>query len=118
MSKHIAIVGSRARTDRETVDRLVAEFPSDTVIVSGRAPGPDTWAEEVAKKYGLKMHVLRSDLAGTRSQGQVTRRYHRRNQLIVDMADEMFALVALNRSGGTEDAIKRAERKGIRVTLL
>jgi hypothetical protein len=34
------------------------------------------------------------------------------------MADEMFALVALNRRGGTEDAIRRAARKGITVTLL
>lgn len=118
MPKHIAIVGSRSRTDRETVDRLVAGFPLDVVIVSGGAPGPDTWAEEAAQKYGLRIHVLRADLSGLRSQGQRTRRYHRRNQLTVDMADEMFALVAPNRRGGTEDAINRARTKGIRVTLL
>ncbi len=118
MPKHVAIVGSRSRTDRQTVDRLVAGFPADTVLVSGGAPGPDTWAEEAAKQYGLKIHVFRPDLAGVRSQGQATRRYHRRNQLIVDMADEMVALVAPNRRGGTENAVRRAGRKGIRVTLL
>jgi hypothetical protein len=37
MSRHIAIVGARRRTDRETIDRLVAGLPADTVIVSGGA---------------------------------------------------------------------------------
>jgi hypothetical protein len=40
--RHIAIVGARRRTDRDTVDRLIARFPADTVIVSGGASGPDT----------------------------------------------------------------------------
>ena len=116
--KHIAIVGSRSRTDPETVDRLVAGLPRDTIIVSGGAAGPDTWAEEAAQKYGLTVWVFHPDLEGARSQGQVTRRYHSRNQRIVDAADEMFALVAPDRHGGTEDAIDRAKRKGIPVTLL
>jgi hypothetical protein len=37
--RHIAIVGARHRTDRDTVDRLVARLPADTVIVSGGASG-------------------------------------------------------------------------------
>ncbi len=82
--KHVAIVGSRQRTDRETVDRLVARLPDGAVIVSGGAPGPDTWAEEAALRYGRKIQVIRPDLEGARSQGQVTRRYHASNQRIVD----------------------------------
>jgi len=50
MPKHITIVGARSRTDWESVDRLVAGLPADSVIVSGGAPGPDTWAEEAARK--------------------------------------------------------------------
>jgi len=57
--KHIAIVGSRSRTDPETVDRLVAGLPRDTIIVSGGAAGPDTWAEKAAQKYGLTVWVFR-----------------------------------------------------------
>jgi hypothetical protein len=52
------------------------------------------------------------------SQGQITRRYHARNQQIVDAADEVFALVAPDRRGGTEDTIRRAQRKGIPITIL
>jgi predicted Rossmann fold nucleotide-binding protein DprA/Smf involved in DNA uptake len=52
--KHVAIIGSRSRTDPETVERLVARLPADTVIVSDGAPGPDTWAEQAARKHGLR----------------------------------------------------------------
>jgi hypothetical protein len=117
-ARHIAIVGARRRTDRETVDRLVASFPADTVIVSGGAAGPDTWAEHAAQRRGLVTLIFRADLAGAESQGQNTRRFHARNQQIVDAADEVFALVAPDRRGGTEDTIARARRKGIPVTIL
>ncbi len=116
--KHVAIVGARSLTDPETVERLVAGLPAGTLIVSGGAPGPDTWAEDAARKYGLQIQVFRPDLEGVRTQGQKTRRYHKRNQLIVDAADEVVALVALDRKSGTEDTIRRAERKGIPITLL
>jgi hypothetical protein len=36
----------------------------------------------------------------------------------VDAADEVFALMTPDRKGGTEDTIKRAHRKGIKVTIL
>ncbi len=116
--KRIAIVGSRSRTDPETVDRLVTHLPAGTTIVSGGAPGPDTWAEEAAKRHGFAVEIFRPKLDDAISQGQKTRRYHKRNQEIVDAVDEVFALVAQHRKGGTEDTIRRAIRKGIPVTLL
>lgn len=89
MSRHIAIVGARRRTDRETVERLVAGLPADTVIVSGGSIGPDTWAEEAARKHGLATKIFRPDLHDVvaLSQGQISR-YHARNQQIVDAADD------------------------------
>jgi predicted Rossmann fold nucleotide-binding protein DprA/Smf involved in DNA uptake len=116
--RHIAVVGARRRTDQETVERLVAGLPMNTVIVSGRASGPDTWAEQAALRRGLTTKIFRPDLEGATSHGAQTRRYHVRNQQIVDAADEVFALVAPDRRGGTEDTIKRAHRKGIPVTIL
>jgi hypothetical protein len=88
------------------------------VIVSGGATGPDTWAEEAARKRGLLTKIFRPDLIGAESKGQITRRCHARNQQIVDAADEVFALVAPNRKGGPEDTIRRAQRKGIPITIL
>ena len=115
---NIAIIGARERTDQETVDRLVEGFPADTILVSGGAPGPDTWAEEAARKRGLATLIFAPDLEGARSQGQITRRKHKRNQLIVDAADEVIALVSADRTGGTEDTIERAKRKGIPIKLI
>jgi predicted Rossmann fold nucleotide-binding protein DprA/Smf involved in DNA uptake len=59
VSRHVAIVGARRRTDRETVDRLVASLPADTVIMSGGAVGPDSWAAEAACKRGLATKIFR-----------------------------------------------------------
>jgi hypothetical protein len=85
VSRHIAIVGARRRTDRETIDHLVAGLPGDTVIVSGGANGPDTWAAEAARKRGLATKIFRPNLhdVDALSQGQITRRYRARNQQIV-----------------------------------
>jgi predicted Rossmann fold nucleotide-binding protein DprA/Smf involved in DNA uptake len=116
--KHVAIVGWRSRTDPLTVERVVAGLPADTVVVSGGAPGPDTWAEEAARRRGLAVKIFRPDLEDAHTQGQVTRRYHNRNQKIVDAADEVIALVAPDRRGGTEDTISRAKHKGIPVTII
>jgi predicted Rossmann fold nucleotide-binding protein DprA/Smf involved in DNA uptake len=120
MSRHIAIVGARRRGDRETVDRLVAGLPADAVIVSGGAVGPDSWAEEAARKRGFAAKIFRADLqdVDVLSQGRITRRYQAGNQRIIDAADEVFALVAPNRKGGTEDTICRAQRKGIPITII
>jgi hypothetical protein len=66
----------------------------------------------------LKVSIDHGSEEGAESQGQITRRYHVRNQQIVDAADEVFALVASDRKGGTEDTIRRAQWKGIPVTIL
>jgi len=92
--KHVAIVGSRSRTDAATIERLVATLAADTVVISGGADGPDTWAEHAAQRRGLATRIFLPDLKDARTQGQRTRRYHRRNQRIVDAADEIFALVS------------------------
>jgi hypothetical protein len=103
---------------RDTVDLLVARLPVDTLVVSGGASDPDTWAEEAASKQGLATKIFRPDLAGAESRGQITRRYHARKRHIVDAADEVFALVAPDRKGGIEDTIRRRQRKGITITIL
>ena len=35
------------------------QFPADSVIVSGGAPGPDTWAEEAARKHGVAVQTFK-----------------------------------------------------------
>ena len=118
----VAIVGSRRRGDRDAVEACVGELPADgldgaTVVISGGAKGPDSWAVEAALKRGLEVRVHKPDLAGIATRFQATERYYARNQCIVEDCDRLIAFVAPDRSGGTEDTIRRAQRAGKPVEL-
>ncbi len=110
-------VGSRRRTDRKSVVDHVAALPSGSVVVSGGASGPDSWAVEAAKERGLETveHLPKKVRGATR--WQATEAFYARNQLIVDDSDELIAFVSPDRKGGTEDTIRRAQKKGIPITL-
>jgi predicted Rossmann fold nucleotide-binding protein DprA/Smf involved in DNA uptake len=108
----IGIVGSRRRTDREGIETYIAQLAPETVVITGGARGPDRWAEEAARARGLTVTVHKPDLQGTRSRWHAADRYHARNQRIVDDSDRIVAFVAPDRTGGTEDTIRRAERAG------
>jgi hypothetical protein len=97
---------------------FLAELPPDTIIVTGGAAGPDTWAAEIGRERGLTVIEHLPDLAGVRNRGEATRRYYARNQRIADDCDRMVALVAPDRKGGTEDSIRRAIALGKPVTIL
>ena len=113
----VGIVGSRRRTDRETVEATVAALPVGTVVVTGGAAGPDQWAAQAARASGHEVVVHTPDLGGVRARWQATDRYYARNQRIVDDADRVIAFVAPDRTGGTEDTIRCALRAGKPVEL-
>jgi len=113
----VGIVGSRRRTDRETVEATVAALPVGTVVVTGGAAGPDQWAAQAALAHGIEVLVHRPDFAAVRTRWQATDRYYARNQRIVDDADRVIAFVAPDRTGGTEDTIRCALRAGKPVEL-
>lgn len=106
-------VGSRRRTDRQAVIDAVNGLPAGSVVVSGGAAGPDTWAVDAAKARGLETSVLLPDLDGVSSRHDATKRYYARNQRIADDSDAIVAFVAPDRKGGTEDTIRRALKRGI-----
>lgn len=116
----VAVVGSRTRRDRETVDALVADMAPDTVVVSGGCAGPDMFAEDAARARGLTVDIYLADLAGVKSQWQAARAFHARNQRVVDNCDQVIALVGdvVRQTGGTWDTIKRAQKAGKRITVL
>jgi hypothetical protein len=110
--KRVAIVGSRRRTDKSAVEDEVARLADGTVVVSGGAKGPDSWAAEAAHTRGLEVKVHRPRRVAVRSYGDAVRGYYARNQAIVDDCDWVIAFPAADRSGGTEDTIRRALRAG------
>jgi hypothetical protein len=111
------MVGSRRRIDRETIEATVAGLPVGTVVITGGAEGPDSWAEQAARACGLEVIVHTPDLGGAHSRWEAAERFYARNQRVVDDSDLIIAFVAPDRTGGTEDTIRRAIRAGKPVEL-
>lgn len=110
-------VGSRSRLDRQTVIDRVAELPPGSVVVSGGCRGPDKWAEEAAAARGLETAIHLPEAGKSASRWAATEKFYARNQKIVDDSDVLVAFVAADRTGGTEDTIRRAQKKGIPIIL-
>jgi hypothetical protein len=108
----IGVVGSRRRTDRQTIEAAIDHLPIGTVVVTGAATGPDRWAEEAARTRGLQVIVHRPDFNQVHARWHATERCYARNQCIADDVDLLIAFVAPDRTGGTEDTIRRAVRAG------
>jgi hypothetical protein len=108
----VGVVGSRRRTDRETIEAAMAVLAPETIVITGGARGPDRWAEQAARTRGFDVFVHEPDLDGVRVRWQAAERFYARNQRIVDDSDMVIAFVAPDRTGGTEDTIRRAVRAG------
>lgn len=128
----VGIVGSRRRSsyvDRKIVLRLLERLRAqheNLLVVSGGASGPDTFAREAAALFDPPLEVLefpidRSGIdwieRGT-AYAEFTRRAYARNRLIAEKSDEVYALVAEDRTGGTENTVGHALGLGKRVFLV
>ena len=123
---NVGIVGSRRWKSRATVESLVNTLPADTTVVSGGASGVDSWAAEFARKRGLKVVVFLPDLptvpaswtANGNPRWEYTKAYHARNRQIVEHSHVVYAFVAPDRKGGTENTIKQAKELGVPVNII
>lgn len=70
------------------------------------------WAEAAARARGLAVVVHRPDLRDVKMYYQAAQRHYDRNQRIIDDCDRVIAFAASDRTGGTEDTIRRAGRAG------
>lgn len=107
----IGIVGSRRRNtekdklliERKLLELMKNESKKNIVICSGGCPkGGDRFAEELAEKYGLRKIIYPADWKKFgRGAGFV------RNTDIAKTSDILIASVAEDRTGGTEDTVKK-----------
>ena len=118
---HIAVVGSRYRTDeslvREWICRLNFER-HDFGIVAGNNRGPETWAVDAARRLGIPTLIVCPSLEDDMLQWEIAQAILERNRLIANDCDEMFAFVAPDRHGGTEQAIRFAFDLGKLVSIV
>jgi len=111
--KTIGIVGSRRRNAPEDFQTCWNTFvkiyePGDKIVSGGCPQGGDSFAEIIAGKFGLS--ELNGGLIIHRADWK---RYGKRagfirNTDIAMDADVVIAIVASDRTGGTEDTIRKA----------
>jgi predicted Rossmann fold nucleotide-binding protein DprA/Smf involved in DNA uptake len=109
----IGIVGSRRRKDYWNIWELVDTLPIGTVVVSGGCKGPDKWATEHAKSKGKEIveHFPNLPIDGS-PRYEFTKAYYARNKKIAEDVDVLYAFVAPDRKGGTENTIEYARELG------
>ena len=115
---NIAVIGSRRFTDDmkvfRTLDAFTAHF-HNFLVVSGGAPGPDTFAEHWAAKRNLTtvVHPIRPWRTWMTDAEWENRRFapaaNRRNKYICDDADIIVAFFAdAEHTGGTAHSYRYA----------
>lgn len=119
--KKIGIVGSRRRNSAKDAILCTEAFerlyhPGDAIVSGGCPLGADRFAEVIAREYHVPILILypRFHFDGEHPAGP----YYERNGWIAEECDELIALVASDRKGGTEDTVKKALRLGRRVWLV
>jgi len=121
----IAVVGSRRRNTSE--DRLQVYailhaqhelWGSNLVVVSGGCPkGADKFAADWAKANSVPLVEFPAVITGNAPYLHAAA-YYARNAVVASFCDRMYAQVAADRKGGTEDACRHARVLGKAVYLI
>lgn len=121
MRLHVGIVGSRrrdSRADRELVFDIVAKLyyfstnGVDVRVVSGGCrSGADSFAKQACDALGLPITEHLTRIPTGAPYWRAVRELFDRNTLVArDSLDLLVALVAPDRTGGTEDTVMKYER--------
>ena len=112
MPKVIGIIGSRRRNTIEDYNKTLIAFEKqyfvgDTIVSGGCPKGGDLFAEVIAQRFNIdiKIHPAEWDKYG-RGAG------FKRNGLIALDADILIVVASDDRTGGTEDTIRKFTKLG------
>jgi hypothetical protein len=123
MSKKIIIIGSRRRDSKEdfqlVFDMFKEYYEDGDVIISGGCPkGGDKFAEIIAERMGLTeengyLVIHRPERPTAGPKWEYAKAFYLRNTVVAKETEEdsvVIACVALDRTGGTEDTIRKIKR--------
>jgi len=121
--KTIGIIGSRSRNTHEDQMAIWVEFKKfydigDRICSGGCPKGGDRFAELIAARIGLTEEnggfiIHRAKPVPRRSpKYEYTKALYERNTLVARDSNILIACVSLDRTGGTEDTIKKWKRFG------
>lgn len=113
----ILISGSRGWNDPNPIGKVLDAFQRDAlkngdevVVIHGGARGADSIAHSEAVKRGIRVIVEKADWdRNGKAAGPI------RNQLMLDKHDPhvLYAFRSHGRSTGTDDMVRRAQKKGV-----
>ena len=106
----IAVVGSRRYPNRAAVVQLVISLPEEVEILTGACRGVCSWVLEAGRRRGMLVTVLYPDLSKCKGRWEIVGAYYKRDELIAELCDKMFAFPAVDRKGGTEKEIQFAKK--------
>jgi len=112
MAKRIGIIGSRRRATNKDfaivrdMFRVVYE-DGDWIVSGGCYKGGDNFAERIAKIFEVPILIL---YAPWKKDGKSAG--FNRNTTIAENSDILIACCSIDRSGGTEDTIRKFKRMG------
>lgn len=115
--KCIGIVGSRRRDSQKDFQAVKKAFleiyeEGDSLVSGGCEKGGDRFAEVLAKHFGLSLTIHYPKWDNGLDAGFV------RNTLIAEQCTVLIACVASDRTGGTEDTVKKAKAMGKKVYVV
>lgn len=105
--KTIGIIGTRRRDTPMAYKAVEQKFlelyqPGDWICSGGCPKGGDRFAESIAKKYGVPIVIFHADWTNKgKGAGLI------RNLDIANKSDVLIACVATDRTGGSEDTIRK-----------
>ena len=108
--KKIIIIGTRRRNTHSDFIKVELVFlkiynKGDMIVSGGCRTGGDRFAEILIKKYNTPKKIFK---AKWRKDGKYNRYAgFERNTPVAKFGDEMIACVASDRTGGTEDTIRK-----------
>jgi hypothetical protein len=110
--RKIAVVGSREFNNQKQLEAVLKYiFEEGDELVTGGAPGVDTWAERWAIRKGYRVKIFRPDWSLGRHAGFL------RNTKIVEYADFLVAFWD-GKSKGTKDTWKKGEKARIPAVMV
>ena len=115
--KTIGIVGTRRRDGPASYKKVLKAFQSiykkgDTIISGGCPKGGDRFAEAIAWRLDIPIKIYRANWKLGRHAGFL------RNTDIAKNSTKLIACIAEDRTGGTEDTIKKFLKFNTRDNLL
>lgn len=106
----IGIIGNRDYPYQKHIELLVSVLPEDTIVVSGGAVGPDSWAAQAAIDRGLPPPLIFPiDKKKKMTKSQFTQKARERNYRIVENSEFIIAFIC-RAAGGTWHTLNYADQ--------